>query len=184
MLRSPALASVVVAMLVCMPSACDRAAAAGIVHELKGGVLAHDVPDLWSGFRLEDNAADINLEASFTPTLPFLFGVLRPAIGATINTRGDTSHAYLDARWEIDLPARLFFATGLGVAVHDGETGPVAADKKALGSRVLFHIPIEIGLHLDNHNSLSIYFEHISNAYTQDFNEGLDRIGVRYGYRF
>jgi hypothetical protein len=55
---------------------------------------------------------------------------------------------------------------------------------KALGSRVLFHIPVEIGLRFDDHNSLSVYFEHTSNGYTQDFNEGLDRLGVRYGYRF
>ena len=165
-------------------AAMPAAAPDGLVHELKAGVLAHDVPDLWSGFRLEDNAADLNLEASFSPTLPFLFGVLRPAIGASINTRGDTSHAYLDARWEIDLSPRIFFATGLGAAIHDGETSPVAPDKKALGSRVLFHIPIELGVRLDGRNSLSVYFEHISNGYTQDFNEGLDRIGVRYGYRF
>jgi hypothetical protein len=31
---------------------------------------------------------------------------------------------------------------------------------------------------------VSVYFEHTSNAYTEKFNEGLDRIGVRYGYRF
>lgn len=162
----------------------STAVGGGLVHELKAGVLAHDVPDLWSGFRLEDNAADLNFEASFSPTLPFLFGVIRPALGATINTRGDTSHAYLDARWEIELPAGLFLATGIGAAVHDGELDPVAADKKALGSRVLFHIPIELGLRLDPRNSLSVYFEHISNANTADFNEGLDRIGVRYGHRF
>jgi hypothetical protein len=57
-------------------------------------------------------------------------------------------------------------------------------DRKALGSRVLFHIPVEIGYRLDEHNSLSAYFEHMSNAYTVDPNEGMDRLGVRYGYRF
>ncbi len=181
--RAAPLAAVLCAALA-FAAAAVPAAADGLVHELKAGILAHDVPDLWSGFRLEDNAADLNLEVSFSPTLPFLFGVLRPAIGASINTRGDTSHAYLDARWEIELSPRLFLATGLGAAIHDGETGPVAPDKKALGSRVLFHIPIELGVRLDGRNSLSVYFEHISNGYTQDFNEGLDRIGVRYGYRF
>lgn len=55
---------------------------------------------------------------------------------------------------------------------------------KWLGSRVLFHIPAEIGVHLDAHNDLSVYFEHTSNAYTQEYNEGMDRIGLRYGYRF
>jgi lipid A 3-O-deacylase len=58
------------------------------------------------------------------------------------------------------------------------------ADEKALGSRVLFHIPLEVGYRLDLHNSISAHFEHMSNAYTVDPNEGLDRIGVRYGYKF
>ena len=49
---------------------------------------------------------------------------------------------------------------------------------------MLFHIPAEIGYRLDTHNSVSVYFEHTSNAYTATYNEGMDRIGVRYGYRF
>lgn len=164
--------------------AVSPAVAAGAIHAIKLGVLAHDVPDLWSGFQLEPDAADINIEVQFTPSAQFLGGTVRPALGASINTRGDTSHAYLDARWQIDGPAGLFFGLGLGAAVHDGETGPVDPKAKALGSRVLFHIPAEIGLHLDAHNDLSVYFEHTSNAYTQDYNEGMDRIGVRYGYHF
>jgi lipid A 3-O-deacylase len=57
-------------------------------------------------------------------------------------------------------------------------------DRKALGSRVLFHIPLEVGYRFDDHNSLSAYFEHMSKAYTVSPNEGMDRLGIRYGYRF
>jgi len=53
-----------------------------------------------------------------------------------------------------------------------------------LGAHVLFHIPFEIGLRLSERRSLSIYFEHMSNGYTRSSNEGLDGIGIRYGYRF
>lgn len=87
-------------------------------------------------------------------------------------------------RWQIEGPSGLFFGIGLGVAVHDGELEPVDPDKKALGSRALFHIPAEIGLRLDAHNSLSVYFEHTSNASLVDYNEGLERLGFHYGYRF
>lgn len=160
------------------------AQAGGLVSEFKAGILAHDVPDLWSGFQLETDAPDINVEVIFSPYLTFLGGRIQPALGASINTGGGTSHAYLDARWQIEGPSGLFFAIGLGAAVHDGETDPIDPEMKALGSRVLFHIPAEIGIRLDQHNSLSVYFEHTSNAYTQDYNEGLDRLGVRYGYRF
>ncbi|MGD9785418.1 MAG: acyloxyacyl hydrolase [Hyphomicrobiaceae bacterium] len=158
--------------------------AGGLVSEFKAGVLAHDVPDLWSGFQLEGDSPDINIEVIFAPSIALLGGRISPALGASINTGGDTSHIYLDARWQIEGPSGLFFATGIGAAVHDGETGPVAIDKKALGSRVLFHIPFEIGLRLDAHNALSVYFEHTSNANLADFNEGMDRLGVRYGYRY
>ena len=162
------------------------AVAEDVVHSVKGGVLAHDVPHLWSGTQIEPDAADINIEVQFTPSTQILGGTLRPAVGGSINTRGDTSHAYVDARWQIDGPSRTFFEVGLGAAIHDGETGGIGADPnlKWLGSRVLFHIPAEIGVHLDAHNDLSVYFEHTSNAYTQKYNEGLDRIGIRYGYRF
>ncbi|MCB1503492.1 MAG: acyloxyacyl hydrolase [Hyphomicrobiaceae bacterium] len=165
-------------------SGAKPASAQSLISEMRIGVLAHDVPGLWSGFQLESDAPDINIEVVFAPYLPFLGGRIQPALGASINTGGDTSHAYIDARWQIDGPSGLFFALGLGAAIHDGETDPVSWEKKALGSRVLFHIPVEIGLHLDEHNSISAYFEHTSNAYTQTYNEGMDRIGVRYGYRF
>ena len=160
------------------------AIAGGLVDEIKIGVLYHDVDGLWSGFRLEDEPVDINIEALFSPSLPFLFGTIRPAVGASINTGGATSHAYIDARWQVETPSGVFFGIGLGAAVHDGELDPVDPDRKALGSRVLFHIPAEIGVRLDAHNSLSVYFEHTSNAGLADFNEGLDRLGIRYGYRF
>ena len=154
------------------------------LHALKIGVLAHDVPDLWSGFQLESDSPDINIEAQFAAAFALPLGVIRPVIGASINTGGDTSHAYIDARWQVDCASGIFFGLGLGAAIHDGELGPYDPDAKALGSRVLFHIPAEIGYRLDVHNEISVYFEHISNGYTQDDNEGLDRIGVRYGYRF
>lgn len=177
-------------VLCCLAGAVALAAHSGValaqaplITEVKAGVLWHDVPDLWSGFGLERRSADVNLEVAFLG-LPFLGGTLRPVLGGSISTAGATSHAYLDARWQFELPLGLFLGTGLGVAVHDGKLDPLWDDRKALGSRALFHIPLEVGVRLDKHNSLSIYFEHTSNAGLANYNEGLDRIGVRYGYRF
>ena len=95
-----------------------------------------------------------------------------------------TSKAYLDARWEFDLRYGVFFGLGLGAAIHDGNLNPTEPDRKALGSRVLFHIPFELGYRWDDHQSLSVYFEHTSNGNTARYNEALDNIGIRYGYRF
>jgi lipid A 3-O-deacylase len=160
--------------------------AGGLLRELRGGVLAHDVPNMWSGFRTENDAVAINVEAIFSPSLPFLGGTLRPAIGASIATEGGTSNVYLDARWEFETATGVFFSIGAGGTVHDGETKLLSFDQtdKALGSRVLLHFPVEIGYRFDGHNSVSVYFEHMSNGYTRNENEGLDRLGVRYGYRF
>lgn len=160
------------------------ALAGGLVSEMRIGALAHDVDHLWSGFRLEPSSLDLNLEVLFAPHVTFLGGTLRPAAGVTVNTVGATSKAYVDARWEFGGALGPFLGLGIGAAVHDGNIGPTAPDMKALGSRVLFHVPIELGWRLDRHNSVSIYFEHISNGYTQRYNEGLDSLGVRYGYRF
>ena len=153
------------------------------IHEIKAGLLLHDVPDLWSGFSLEHRYIDISAEVAFTG-VPFLGGTLRPVIGGTVNTNGGTSHVYADARWQFDLPLNLFLATGLGVAVHDGLIDPTEIDRKALGSRALFHIPVEFGYRINQHHSVSFYFEHTSNAGLANYNEGMDRLGLRYGYRF
>jgi len=151
--------------------------------EFRGGVLAHDVPDLWAGFNLE-GGVDINAELLFGRGLAVFGGTLRPALGVSVNTEGFTSRAYLDARWEIESVLGIFFGIGLGAAVHDGVLDPSEPDRKALGSRVLFHIPIELGFRLDARNSISVYFEHTSNGNLATYNEGLDAIGVRYGYKF
>lgn len=160
------------------------AAADGFVRELKIGVLAHDVPDLWSGFRRENDAVAINAEAIFAPSISLLGGFIHPALGGAIATEGGTSNVYLDARWIFETDSRLFFSVGLGAAIHDGQTRLKDPDLKVLGSRALFHIPAEIGYRFDDHNSVSLYFEHMSNGYTAKVNEGLDRLGIRYGYRF
>lgn len=162
-----------------MPAYAD-----GLVQELKIGVLDHDVPNLWSGFRAEPDSADINVEAIFSPSVSFLGGNISPALGGSISTIGATSDVYLDARWQMETSCGMFFGLGIGGAVHNGQLQLEDWDRKALGSRVLFHFPLEIGYRLDDHNSLSAYFEHMSNAYTVSPNEGLDRLGVRYGYRF
>jgi lipid A 3-O-deacylase len=156
----------------------------GIISELKIGALWHDPGELWSGFRREPESADINIEALLTPSMPLLWGSIRPAVGASINTNGGTSKAYVDARWQVETVSGIFFGVGLGAAIHDGDIDPVDPTRKALGSRVLFHIPAEIGWRFDAHNSVSVYFEHISNGYTQRYNEGLDALGARYGYKF
>jgi hypothetical protein len=179
----------VFAALLALPAAAQEPSrGGGLIHELKIGAQVHDVPYLWSGFHVERYAVDLNLEVIFSPSIAVLDGVLRPALGATINFNGDTSKVYLDARWQRDFASGMFLALGLGVAVHNGsalfDTYIPDPDSKELGRRVLFHPSIEIGFRLDEHRSVSVFFEHISNASTAPRNEGLDTLGIRLGHRF
>jgi hypothetical protein len=78
----------------------------------------------------------------------------------------------------------IFVNSGVGLAVHSGQLESDDANKKQLGSRVLFRIPIELGFTIFERHRLSIMFDHMSNAYLANPNEGMDTIGVRYGIQF
>ncbi len=158
-------------------------AQSNIVHEVRGGVLAHDVP-IWSKSHVESGVS-LNGEIAFGPSFALLGGRIRPVVGGSIATNSGTSLFYVDARieWQLD---RVFFALGLGPAIHTGnlERRSFADQRKALGSRVLFHPSAEVGFQITPENRLSVYYEHISNAYLAHPNPGLDNIGVRIAHRF
>ncbi|MDX2203444.1 MAG: acyloxyacyl hydrolase [Hyphomicrobiaceae bacterium] len=176
-------AATLVAGTACGLPACAQDPGRPGAFEIKGGILWHDVPDLWSGFGVE-KGVDVNAEVLLGTGWYVLGGTLRPALGGSFSTSGYTNRGYIDARWEVDFAPRLFLGLGIGAALHDGKLDPAYADRKALGSRVLFHVPIELGLRLDARQSLSIYFEHMSNGNTARYNEALDSLGLRYGVRF
>lgn len=151
-----------------------------LIHEIRGGVLVHDV-DIWGAGDVEDGAA-VNGELAFRSFGTVLGGQLRPVLGASYVGGDRTSYAYADARWEYTQDW-FFFGIGLGAAIHDGELERQPG-RKDLGSRVLFHVPIEAGIQITDANRISVYFEHVSNAWLADPNPGMDNIGVRLAHRF
>lgn len=153
------------------------------INELKFGALDHDTPGLWSGFGVERQSVDANVEVLFLPWAYTFGGYLRPAIGATINFNGDTSKVYADLRWEAETASGVFFALGMGAAAHNGQIDLTDPTRKALGSPVLFHPSAELGYRWDAINSISIFADHMSNGFTQRYNEGMDTVGIRYGRR-
>ena len=154
------------------------------LHEIRTGVLAHDVDGLWSGSRKE-GGVDFNVEIIFDrPRFLLLLGTVRPNLGLSVNSRADTSKLYGGLLWELQTRTGVLLDVGLGAAVHDGKLDTRDDDKKSLGSRVLFRIPIEIGYALNNRHRISILFDHVSNGYLANPNEGLDTFGLRYGYKF
>jgi hypothetical protein len=152
------------------------------LYAIRTGILAHDVP-VWSRSR-QEGGIDFNAEFIFGfPNSRLFSGSVRTNLGLSLNNQGDTSKIYSGLIWEYIWDSGLFFSLGLGLAGHDGKLDD-CNDKKALGSRILFRIPIEMGLLLTRHQGVSIMFDHVSNAYLADPNEGLDTIGLRYTYRF
>lgn len=155
-----------------------------LIKEVRGGVAVHDVDGLWSGAAKEEGP-DLAVQVTFDRPLVDLFGTrLLPHVGASINTRGDTSKVYGGVQLTWVLPRKFFFTTGLGLALHNGETDAAFADRKALGARVLFRIPLELGLAVGPHHRFVLAFDHISNAYLASENDGMDNLGLMYGYRF
>jgi lipid A 3-O-deacylase len=180
MRRQQLAATVIMSLLSLGPG--GSASAGGFIGEVRGGVLAHNGTD-WNEDPRGENGLDGNLEILFAPAWPFLGGAIRPALGGTVSVGGRTNLVYADLRYEHETPDGLFFGFGLGAAVHDGPLDD-RHDRKALGSRLLFHVPLELGWRWDRHQSVSLYFEHVSNAGLADENEGMDNLGLRYGYRF
>ena len=153
------------------------------LYAIRAGILAHDVDNLWSGHQKEDGL-DYNAEVVFQAEIKKLFaGVIRPNLGLSINNRDYTSKLYSGILWEWATKA-YFFNTGVGIAWHNGELETSDPEKKSLGSRLLFRIPFEAGVTLAGPHRLAIMFDHVSNAYLANPNEGLDTLGLRYSYQF
>ena len=164
--------------------ASDSRLHTGPVRELRLGLAAHDVDGLWSG-KSKEQGPDLCAEVILNhPLFQFISATAYPHAGISLNSQGDTSKIYggLLLQWE---PASaLFFSVGLGLALHDGKRDTDSADRKSLGSRVLFRIPIEIGYAVKRHHRIILAFDHASNADLASPNEGMDTLGLVYGYRF
>ena len=164
--------------------AFEQPSPAGPVRALRVGMLAHDVDGLWSG-ESREKSPDLCAEMIINRLLfRLLSAAAYPNAGVSLNTRGDTSKVYggFLLQWEPD--SSFFFSTGLGLALHDGERDTDSADRKALGSRVLFRIPIEIGYAVDHRHRVILAFAHASNAGLASPNEGMDTLGIVYEYRY
>jgi lipid A 3-O-deacylase len=154
-----------------------------VLSEIRGGVYDHDV-SFWSFHR--ESGTDINGELLFvSPSFLEVLWSPRPHLGVTVNTDGNTSHAYAGLTWEVPVFSTGFFVDGnLGLSVNDGRRDTDDSDRKSLGSPVLFRLGAALGYNLTEKVNVSLQYEHMSNAYLANENEGMDNFGIRLGYRF
>jgi lipid A 3-O-deacylase len=163
------------------------------IDEVKVGGLVHDVTMETSPREL---GADVNLELLFrplfTPVDVYGFDIsLRPHVGASINTSGDTSQAYFGLTLGIGLAHdvlrpgdRVFLNGTFGGSVHDGYLDGAPPGRKDLGSRLLSRKSAELGYQVTPRYSVSLIIDHISNYGWADHNDGIKTAGVRLGIKF
>ncbi|MGJ0486788.1 MAG: acyloxyacyl hydrolase [Methylomicrobium sp.] len=156
-----------------------------VVSEVKFGLLAYDV-HIFSSSRKEEGV-DVNGEILFNlPSYEFLGWIGNPRfhLGGSVNSEGDTDQGYFGLTWDYHFDIGVFVEGSFGGAVHDGKLNSYYDDRKSLGSRVLFRLSGSLGYQFDQHHSLAVIVDHISNAGLASPNEGMDNVGVRYGFRF
>ena len=159
-----------------------------ILREARIGMLVHDEGPF---SRHKEEGYDTNFEFLFVS--PDFFTAIwspRPHAGGTINSSGNTSQAYLGATWGWEFWKNFYLNLSFGGALHTGEKETSDPDKKSLGCSTLFRESLDLGYRISGPHSVMFHFAHISNAKLckndegRAVNEGLETLGIRYGYRF
>tara|TARA_Y100001960_G_C14766853_1_gene877497 strand:- start:2578 stop:3060 length:483 start_codon:yes stop_codon:yes gene_type:complete len=160
---------------------------------MRVGILKHAVSVI--GNTTKETGLDGNLEFLWNSPdwLKFLW-TPQPHLGFSFNgSSNNTDVAYTGLSWEKIIWRSAFLNFSFGLALHNGKLSynpdvPFPSDynrHREFGCRVVFRESFEAGWKLPKEQSLSIMWSHYSHAgLCGDQNEGLDNLGVRYGYRF
>ncbi len=168
--------------------------------EAKFGIWAHD-PKFLEG---KERGVDFNPELIVQSPIPDSWAASvpwwirwttqpRPTLGGSVNSAGDTDQLYVGATWTWQvwqnvfrpgdgITASIFWGPGFndGLTVPD----PNNPNRKALGSHILYREALEFGYQLTPVVTLSAYMDHISNAGSSRFNQSINDVGGRIGFRF
>jgi lipid A 3-O-deacylase len=182
-------AAVFACVAIAVTAAGAKAADKGIIDEIKGGVMAHDIT---LGGKHVESGADINGEILFTsPGFLDIIGAPRPHLGGWVNSDGNTDAAYFGLTWGLPLIRHivggqdgLTILGSLGGAVHDGYNDELHAGRKRLGSTILFRESVELAYQITSVYSVSLMVDHISNANLGTHNAGITNAGARVGFKF
>ncbi len=195
--------------VVAAPSSPRDAPGSGIssvVSELVVGFWRHD-PEQDNN---ESDTLDINAEIIFRELrffdvknsfADFMLSP-RPLIGGSLNNKNKTHTAYAALNWRYIFANDVFIAGTFGAAYHTGsldratrqcflpevcgQPGNRAFDDTrreiTLGSPVLFRESFAMGYRVTRRHSVSFYGAHMSNGGLAGDNDGMNFVGIRYGY--
>jgi lipid A 3-O-deacylase len=167
------------------------ARAEGLVDQVWIGGFAHDIVHVGGG--RESGSTDFQVEAdSQRPAL--LRGIGAPRLNATFsaNSAGQTNFGSVGLTWDRGLTSRLRGSFDLGVALTDGVTGAHLRPgddthgRLLLGSKALFREALGLDWRTSDRWSVGIEYVHLSNGniYAHGHNDGINDLGLRFGYRF
>ncbi len=180
-----------------MPAADDSWKFSSMFSEIRVGAFMHDTGPFSAS---DEGGVDANVELLFAS--PGIFDFMwspRPHIGVSYSASGDTSQAYTGLTWEWSFWSGWFAGFGLGGMIHDGHLVGVDGKSKSLGCRFLFRESINAGYRFNKRHALMVHIDHSSNAslcekntsdgsesgrHTVVVNEGIESVGMRYGYMF
>ena len=163
------------------------------LSEIRVGVLKHAVALV--GNTPKETGLDGNLEVLFNSPewLNFLWRP-RPMMGVSANSSStNTDIVYSGLTWEWNPWSKLLLDLSFGLAIHNGKlkynAGTVfpedAGRHREFGCRWLFRESFEGGWLFEDRHALTLMWSHYSHGgLCDDKNEGLDNVGIRYGYRF
>jgi len=188
------LAVVLGGLLAAIGGSGQAAAESSLLSEIKGGVLVHDVGRNHESKFKEEDTVDLNLELLSRPirfmeaNSKLLAALVQPRfhLGGEVNTSGWTNQAYAGLTWDYRFDSGFFAEFAFGFTAHDGKLKARRAPdgRPSLGSPVLFREGLDLGYRVGGH-SLAVHGSHISNGgvFAKE-NDGMNFLGLRYGYRF
>lgn len=137
-----------------------------MAQEARVGILVHDVAPLFGANKIE-GGFDLNGEIIMG------LGLVRPMVGISVNSRGQTSCAYCGLAFVYNT-SHSFVSVGVGGAAQVNAI-------RNLGSTVLFRLSLEVG-----YKRFSVLLAHLSNGagfFWWDIpNAGVDTLGIRYAF--
>lgn len=168
------------------------------VAEVHAGVMAHNICVTNCKNADKEDGPNVEFQVSFDSPefLNWAFSP-QPYVMASVNAAGDTSFGGVGLEWRWDFAPGWAVEPGLGYVVHDGELenphpngSPEAAafaeEHVQFGSRDLFRTSLALTRDLPGPWEVQVLYEHLSHGQIlgEGRNQGIDEIGIRFGYRF
>ena len=174
--------------------ACAGTANAGIVDEVRIGVMAHNICVIDCKNANEEDGPNINGEIKFsTPDFLEWAWSPHPYLMASFNAAGGTNFGGGGLQWSFPFAGNWAIEPGIGYVIHDGELeNPfpfgtpenyyyAQEDHLFLGSEDLFRTSLALTWYANENWGLQLMYEHLSHGQIigEGRNQGLDNIGFR-----